>query len=79
MLLELRQTADHDCVFEVRGHHCFEQVHIVRAKLTQTLVHYATEIAVTLAPIFNDSINVLVALVEILDDFLEVATQQVFI
>jgi len=34
VLLQLRQTADHQRVFEVRCDHRFKQVHIVSAELT---------------------------------------------
>ena len=52
MLLQLRKTANHKRVFEVGSDHCLEKVHIVRAELSQALVHHAAEIAVALAAIF---------------------------
>ena len=52
VLLQLRKTANHKCVFEVGSDHCLEKVHVVRAELSQALVHHAAEIAITLATIF---------------------------
>ena len=52
MLLKLGEAADHESVLEVGGDHLLKQIHVVRAKLAEALVHYAAEITVSLAAIF---------------------------
>jgi hypothetical protein len=42
VLLQLRETADHEGVLEVGSDHLLEQVHVVGAKLTEALVHDTT-------------------------------------
>ena len=51
MLLQFRETADHESVLEVRGYHVLKQVHVTCAELAEALVHQATQFAVTFAPV----------------------------
>lgn len=73
MLLQFGKAADHERVFEVGCDHLLEQLHVVRAELAEALVHVAAELAVALAAIVDDFLNVGVALVQVLDNFVEVA------
>lgn len=79
VLLKLRETADHERVFEVRGNHCLQKLHVVGAELAEAFVHHAAELAIALTAIFNDRFDVFVALVQVLDDFFKVAAENVLI
>lgn len=79
MLLQFRETADHESVLEVRGYHVLKQVHVTCAELAEALVHQATQFAVTFAPVINYVLDELVAVVQVLNNFIEVAAKQLFI
>lgn len=76
MLLQLRQTVDHQGVFEVGCDHAFKQVHVVRAKLAKALVHQATQFTVAFTAVINYTLDVGIALIQVLDHFIKVARQQ---
>ena len=79
MLLQLRQVVYHEGVLEVRLDHRLEQVHVPSGELSETLVHQATKLAVSLDLSIEDVLDVVLTLVEVLDDFAEVLIEKVLV
>ena len=57
VLLKLRETADHERVFEVRGNHSLEKLHVVGAELAEAFVHHAAELAIALTAVFLQALR----------------------
>lgn len=79
VLLQLGQVADHQGVVKVRHHLTFEQVHVVRGELPQTILQLPTQCCILVNFSSQDIFNESFALGQIGDDLSKVPRQELLV
>jgi len=79
MLLQLRQVANHQGILVVGHDHGLENGHVARGELAEAVVHHAAQVTFALHVAIDHVLDVVLALLQVVDDFLEVLKHEVFV